>query len=293
MKSSVDSRLWQRHTCLLQMVLICWTGLCSLAYRPSVITELSSQLMLVIQRCDPCLWWFYSGFSASSQLLSSCWTATETSRSIWSLRWWSSETHLEHTWNTPVPNIMDPELGLLWRTLSTTITRLQIRHLKGMTSCSPEAEGPGGSWCRGWRGCGMEVGCGRTLGGSSPDRAARLDDGPGFSAAPTPAMAGSASRMKRARASARSPSPARSSASEITVYRLKTITFSYRFCSPEAAFIRNFRPNSWFWRRHEPLMTSLTLWRQSRGGEAERWEGRWEATLRGRETCGGRVLSSF
>lgn len=65
----------------------------------------------------------------------------------------------------------------------------------------------------------MEEGWGTTLGRSSPCRADRPDpkelgDGPGLSAAPTPAMAGSASRMSLARDSARPP---RSSTSETTV----------------------------------------------------------------------------
>lgn len=55
---------------------------------------------------------------------------------------------------------------------------------------------PGGFW--GGRGC-----C----------RPCRLGEGRGFSAAPTPAMAGSASKMRRATDSASSPPPARSSAS--------------------------------------------------------------------------------
>lgn len=68
----------------------------------------------------------------------------------------------------------------------------------------------------------MEEGWGTTLGRSSPCRADRLDpeelgDGPGRSAAPTPAMAGSASRMSLARDSAKPPSPPRSSTSETTV----------------------------------------------------------------------------
>lgn len=57
----------------------------------------------------------------------------------------------------------------------------------------------------------MEEVCGATLGRSSPCRAdmpdpEELGDGPGRSAAPTPAMAGSASRMSLARDSAKSPS---------------------------------------------------------------------------------------
>lgn len=94
---------------------------------------------------------------------------------------------------------------------------------------SPETEGPGGSWCWGWWGCwcgwvgcGMGEGWGRTLGLSRPCRADRLDpdelgEGPGFSAAPTPAMAGSVSRISLARDSAKSPPPPRSSTSETAV----------------------------------------------------------------------------
>lgn len=67
----------------------------------------------------------------------------------------------------------------------------------------------------------MEEGCGRTLDWSSPRRADRLvpeapGDGPGLSAAPTPAMAGSASRISLAKDSASSPPPTRSSTSEVT-----------------------------------------------------------------------------
>lgn len=69
----------------------------------------------------------------------------------------------------------------------------------------------------------MDDGCGRDLVWSRPCRADRPEPeepgaGPGLSAAPTPAMAGSASRISLARDSARPPPlPARSSASEITV----------------------------------------------------------------------------
>lgn len=71
----------------------------------------------------------------------------------------------------------------------------------------------------------MGEGCGRTLGWSSPRRAERpdpeeLEGRPGLSAAPTPAMAGSASRISLARDSAKSPSPTRSSTSEVRDYRL-------------------------------------------------------------------------
>lgn len=71
-------------------------------------------------------------------------------------------------------------------------------------------------------GCGIEEDLGRTLGRSSPCRTDRQDpeelgDGMGLSAAPTPAMAGSASRMSLARDSAKSPSPPRSSTSVTTV----------------------------------------------------------------------------
>lgn len=64
----------------------------------------------------------------------------------------------------------------------------------------------------------MEEGWAGTPGRFKPCRAERLEreelgDGPGLSAAPTPAMAGSASRMSLARDSAKSPPP-RSSTSE-------------------------------------------------------------------------------
>lgn len=64
----------------------------------------------------------------------------------------------------------------------------------------------------------MEEDCGRTRFPSRPCSAVRLgpeepEDKPGLSAAPTPAMAGSASRMSLARDSAKSPPPARSTTS--------------------------------------------------------------------------------
>lgn len=112
--------------------------------------------------------------------------------------------------------------------------------MEELHSFSPEVEGPGGSWCWGWRGCwcgwvGMEECWGRTLGRSSPCRAARLDpeelmDGQGLSVAPTPAMAGSASRMSLARDSAKPPSLPRSSTSEMTV--LVWIFQRVYYCSP-------------------------------------------------------------
>lgn len=65
----------------------------------------------------------------------------------------------------------------------------------------------------------MEEGWGRTIGCSRPCKAHRLDpeEQGGGAAAPTPVMAGSASRMSLARDSAKPPSPARSSTSETTV----------------------------------------------------------------------------
>ena len=97
---------------------------------------------------------------------------------------------------------------------------------ESILSVWPEVEGPWASWCWGWwgcwcgwEGCGIEEGWGMTLGRSSPCRADWLEpeapeDGWGLSAAPTPAMAGSASKMSLARDSAKSPPPPRSSTSE-------------------------------------------------------------------------------
>lgn len=96
-------------------------------------------------------------------------------------------------------------------------------------SFSPEAKGPGGRWFCGWRefwcgwvGCGMEVCWGKVLGCSRPCRTDRPDpdelrDKGGLWVAPTPVMAGSASKMSLARDSAKSPPPPRSSTSKMTV----------------------------------------------------------------------------
>lgn len=74
--------------------------------------------------------------------------------------------------------------------------------------------------------------CGRTRGWSSLRRAdvpdpAEPGDEPGLSAAPTPAMAGSASRMSRAKDSAKPPCPARSSASEKKTSDFRTIKIPF------------------------------------------------------------------